>query len=85
MDTQNSDPRQAPPRGLIWYLSAALIVCAVMALVPLRAQEAWWYLAIGRLIDAYQAVPDQNHLLYSVPADKPSFILEWLSSRALYG
>ena len=83
MDTQHSENRPTP-RGLIWYLSVALIAFAIMALVPLCAPEAWWYLAIGRLIEVYQAVPDQNHLLYSVPPDKPSFILEWLSSRALY-
>ena len=76
--------KEHAPRPLVWCLVVALCVSAFMALVPLRSPETWWYLTIGRLVDTYQAVPDQNHLLYSVPVDKPSFILEWLSSKLMH-
>lgn len=55
------------------------IVASVMGLLPLRNWDYWWHISVGRVIDVFGAVPDQNHYLYTLAEDAPSFIQPWLA------
>ena len=54
-----------------------------MGFVPMMTPEAWWYLAMGRLIQVHEAIPAANHIAYTLPIEAPSFLLEWMAARAM--
>jgi hypothetical protein len=75
-----------PPFGLevVWLVLPFALALICFGLLPLRSWDYWWHLSIGRLIDAYGAVPDANHFLYTMEAEAPSFIQPWISQWLLF-
>lgn len=91
-----NDPKDTPPGlrdlwsaprrlDVIWYILPATLTLAGFGLLPLRSWDYWWHITIGRLINAWSAIPAANHYLYTMASDAPSFVQPWLSQLLLYG
>lgn len=81
MDANSARRRRA---RILWAAVAGALCALAAGLVPLRSAQLWWHLAIGQLIDTYQAVPTANHLVYAVAPEAPSLLPEWLAQWALW-
>lgn len=71
------------PLTLIAIASAGL-VATILGLVPLVRWDAWFDLTVGRIIDAFGAVPAANHTVYTLDEKAPSLFPSWLAQWLMY-
>lgn len=80
-----SDVLSSPRRlDAVWLVLPTTIALLAFGLVPLRSWDYWWHITMGRLVNYWGAVPAQNHFLYTLPADAPSYDQPWLAQLLLY-
>jgi hypothetical protein len=77
------DPPLWSKQGVIAALPFAFIGVA-MGLLPIRCWDYWWHVAMGAILHATHRVPDSALVLYTMPADAPSFVQPWLAQWLLY-
>ncbi|MBU0610249.1 MAG: hypothetical protein KKI08_20360 [Armatimonadetes bacterium] len=69
----------------LWPLAVLACLFAFVATHPIRPQDFWFHLAVGRDIVRTGQIPQVDHFSYTVPGKPyPSFNAYWLSDVVLY-
>lgn len=79
MPTSTRTPRLHPPdASILWFTVILATISFLVALIPIRANDFWWHLQIGKWIQAHGQIPDTNMFAWTLPAEQPFFYGAWL-------
>lgn len=79
MPNTTRPPRLRPPdASVLWFTVILAATCFLVALIPIRANDFWWHLQIGKWIQTHGQIPDTNMFAWTLPTEQPFFYGAWL-------